>query len=626
MPRTMIQTNQANQPASQKVKPKIDTVRLEQLVTQCLIKNVPISIITDSYDISYRQIGLILNLTHGFEHQTTKMDHTFDSFSYEQIPEDYFAIPHVLPEEKHYDYEKVIQLFEELEELKTKLKLITFDPEFLAEQIRKQKEKIASYDQEKIANIQGFINEFDAISLHIQPTPEIFLHLLSKYHLSIQEKDSLNKLYDEYLEDQNKLLILEQEQIRQQKEEREYKKLERRYNQIRDDLVIHNIKLVNWCIRKFFNGIPLPKEDAQAYGLEGLTSAINQFNYKKGFHFSSYAVPAIIHHIQRNFKDLTGYSWRDYVKINSINYYRELMKAQSGSDHRPTPEELANMGLIDLSATEIQKYDEIERYGRIVPLSSVQREIEPDYPTTRKFEMPTTQEDYDAIDDYEDQLAQAEDIIGTITDSRVTDYAYSVMVREALLSAIETLIPRERKVIEHSYGLVDGKPKTTKEIAPLLNVGRQRISQIEKDALRNLRHPMRAKLFKDFSDINFHILDQLQLRPKTHIAIENIYTEYYSLLELNLDEQDILMRLEKEYKKSTPYRVEYILENLTTIEEAIIKYAIQGTPLDVIRFTVYDHQDVLFSDEFIINVLTRYKNKLPEQVIEKLEEKATKKM
>ena len=459
----MIQTNQENQPTSQKVKPKIDTVRLEQLVTQCLIKNVPISIITDSYDISYRQIGLILNLASGFEHQTTKMDYTFDSFSYEQIPEDYFAIPHVLPEEKHYDYEKVIQLFEELEELKTKLKLISFDPEFLAEQIRKQEEKIASYDQEKIANIQGFINEFDAISLHRQPTPEIFLHLLSKHHLSIQEKDILNKLYDEYLEDQRKLLMLEQEQIRQQKEEREYKKLERRYNQIRDDLVIHNIKLVNWCIRKFFNGIPLPKEDAQACGLEGLTNALNLFNYKKGFHFSTYAVPAIVHTIQRNFKDLTGYKWEDYIKINAINYYRNLMKTESGTDHTPTAEELANMGLLDMSATQIRKYDDIERYGKMEPLSSVQVEPESEYPSTRRYEMPMTLEDYDSIDEYEDSLANMYDVLGPVTAADVSEQAHSVIARSTIFKVLETLTPREQQALEQAFGLVLSLPTSVLE-------------------------------------------------------------------------------------------------------------------------------------------------------------------
>lgn len=626
MPTTTLQTTQIYQPASQKVKPKIDTVRLEQLVTQCLLNNVPLSILTESYAISYRQMGLILNLTSGFERQTTKMDHTFDSFSYDQIPEDYFSIPHILPEEKHYNYEKVVKLFKELEDIKAKLKAINFDPELLNEQIRKQKEKLATYDQEKIANIEGFVSEFDAISLHRQPPPEIFIHLLSKYHISIQERESLNQLYGQYLEDQKELLVLEKEQIRQQKEEPEYKKLQRRYNQIRDDLVIHNIKLVNWCIRKFFNGIPLPKEDAQACGLEGLSSAINLFDYKKGFHFSSYAVPAIIHHIQRNFKSLTGYNWRDYVRINSINYYRELMKSQSGSDHRPTPEELANMGLIDLSATEIQKYDDIERYGRMQPLSNVQREIEPAFPTTRRFEMPITQEDYEAIDKFEDQLAPAEDLIGVITDTRVSNYAHSVLAREALFSAIETLKPREKKVLEHLYGLVDGKPKTTTEIGALLNVGRQRINQIEKDALRKLRHPRRRKLFNDFMDIGFIALDELQYRPKTHIAIEKIYTDYYSLKELNLDDEKILINLDQVYRKSIPYRIDYILENLPVIEEAIIKFAIQGTPIDSIKFRVYDHHDVLFSDEFIFNILNRYREKLPEEVIEKLNGETTKKM
>ena len=121
-----------------KAKPKIDTVRLEKLITQCLLTDVPLSIITESYDISYKQMGLLLNMTQGFERQTTKMDHTFDSFSYEAIPEDYFAFPHVLPEEKHFSHEKMMELFAELEDIKTKKANIeNVDQNFISRALRR---------------------------------------------------------------------------------------------------------------------------------------------------------------------------------------------------------------------------------------------------------------------------------------------------------------------------------------------------------------------------------------------------------------------------------------------------------------------------------------------------------
>ena len=178
MQQTMTKPYTPTETTQKKPKPKISTERLEQLITQCLLNDVPISIVTDSYDISYKQLGLLLNMTHGFDLQTSKMDNSFDSFTYGEIPEDYFAIPHVLPEEKHYNHDKTMELFAELEDIKSKQAIsVNFDPNFLKEQIDKLKAKIASYDAEKINNIQGFVNEFDAISAERTPTPEILLYL-----------------------------------------------------------------------------------------------------------------------------------------------------------------------------------------------------------------------------------------------------------------------------------------------------------------------------------------------------------------------------------------------------------------------------------------------------------------
>lgn len=611
--------------ASSKVKPKIDTVRLEQLITQCLLNDVPLSLLTESYDISYKQMGLLINMTRGFDRQTFKLDHTFSSFSYESIPEDYFAIPHVLPEEKHYNHEKVMELFAELEEIK-KTSVVSIDTNFIKAQIQKQKEKLASYDESKIKNIQGFINEFDSISSINHPTQETILQLLNKYNLSVPERENLNKLYEDYLNDQDKLLRFEQELIRQQQQEKERQRLERRYKEIREELVIHNIKLVNWCIRKFFNSIPLPKEDAQSYGIMGLVNAINQFEYKRGYQFSTYAVPAIVHTIQRNFKDLIGYEWRDYIKINAINYYRNLMKTESGSEHTPTAEELANMGLLDMSASQIRNYDVIERYGKIEPLSSVRPEYESEYPSTRRYEMPMTQEDYDAIDEYEDSFEAKLDILGEVTLANPAEQAYSIIVRNVIYRELGTLTLREQMVIEQIFGLVDGRCKSLEETAKIFNVHRERIRQIMAKGLRKLRHPSRAKHLKDFLDMDFVEIDPLQNRPQRHIDVENLFNEYYSLSELGLDEQTILAKIEQTMGNELRDDKKYYLEKLHLVEESIISLALEGRQIEKIRLSIYNHYGILFSEEYVINILNRNKAKSPETVPNNLQEITNKKM
>jgi RNA polymerase primary sigma factor len=72
------------------------------------------------------------------------------------------------------------------------------------------------------------------------------------------------------------------------------------------------------------------------------------------------------------------------------------------------------------------------------------------------------------------------------------------MLKEQLLGVLDTLTPREEKVLRLRYGIDDGKPRTLEEVGREFNVTRERIRQIEAKALRKLRHPSRSKRLKDF--------------------------------------------------------------------------------------------------------------------------------
>ena len=74
------------------------------------------------------------------------------------------------------------------------------------------------------------------------------------------------------------------------------------------------------------------------------------------------------------------------------------------------------------------------------------------------------------------------------------------MLKETLLSVLNTLTPREEKVLRLRYGVDDGRPRTLEEVGREFNVTRERIRQIEAKALRKLRHPSRSKHLKDFLD------------------------------------------------------------------------------------------------------------------------------
>ncbi len=74
------------------------------------------------------------------------------------------------------------------------------------------------------------------------------------------------------------------------------------------------------------------------------------------------------------------------------------------------------------------------------------------------------------------------------------------MLKETLLSVLNSLTPREEKVLRLRYGVDDGRPRTLEEVGKEFNVTRERIRQIEAKALRKLRHPSRSKHLKDFLD------------------------------------------------------------------------------------------------------------------------------
>ncbi|MBQ3166381.1 MAG: sigma-70 family RNA polymerase sigma factor, partial [Clostridia bacterium] len=81
-----------------------------------------------------------------------------------------------------------------------------------------------------------------------------------------------------------------------------------------------------------------------------------------------------------------------------------------------------------------------------------------------------------------------------------SDVVENVMLKEHLIRVLDTLTPREEKVLRLRYGLDDGRPRTLEEVGKEFNVTRERIRQIEAKALRKLRHPSRSKRLRDFLD------------------------------------------------------------------------------------------------------------------------------
>jgi RNA polymerase primary sigma factor len=370
------------------------------------------------------------------------------------------------------------------------LELIADPEELLAE------EDVSDDDAEVLAETGEFLSEEDASSeegeekeeerkwsgeegdhsLRREDPVKTYLREIGKVPLLTKEEEielamametgteAAARLAHAHLSEEHGISLLAEE------EREELERLAEEGKAARERLTVSNLRLVVSIAKRYMNR-GLSFLDLIQEGNMGLMKAVEKFDYRRGYKFSTYATWWIRQAITRAIADQ---SRTIRVPVHMIETVRELNRVKreyiQAHGAAPTLEDLSE--LTRMSIDKIKKVENVSQY-------------------TASLERPVGEEDEDTLGDF----------IEDPSSPSPTKETFRMFLKDQLNRALDQLDEREREILKLRYGLEDDHPRTLKDVSLKFNITRERVRQIEIKAIEKLKHPSRRAELKRFREL-----------------------------------------------------------------------------------------------------------------------------